>query len=159
MSDIPTGASRHIRFGLFELDLRSGDLRKSGTRLSLPEQPLQLLTALLERPGDLLTRDELQQRLWRGDVFVDFEHGLNAAVKRLREALGDSADSPTFVETVPRRGYRFIAAVEASEAQGLSGPVNASTQTSPQSSQHVESTLAREIRRCISDYLRRIAMT
>jgi DNA-binding winged helix-turn-helix (wHTH) protein len=111
MSDPPSGTSRLVRFGVFEIDLRSGDLRKGGTRLNLPEQPLQVLTALLERPGDLVTRDELRQRLWPGDTFVDFEHGLNAAVRRLRDTLGDSADVPRFVETVPRRGYRFVAPV------------------------------------------------
>jgi Tol biopolymer transport system component/DNA-binding winged helix-turn-helix (wHTH) protein len=98
-----------ITFGVFELDPRSGELRKSGARLNLQHQPLQLLSVLLERPGELVTRDELRKRLWPEDTFVDFEHGLNAAVKRLRDVLGDSADSPRFVETVPRRGYRFIA--------------------------------------------------
>ena len=98
-----------VRFGVFELDLRSRELRKSGGRLSLQQQPLQLLAVLLERPGELVTRDELRKRLWPDDTFVDFEHGLNAAVKRLRDTLGDSAGSPRFVETVPRRGYRFIA--------------------------------------------------
>jgi Tol biopolymer transport system component/DNA-binding winged helix-turn-helix (wHTH) protein len=111
--DSPASGSRLVRFGIFELDLRSGDLRKAGARLNLPDQPLQLLVALLERPGELVTRDELRQRLWAEDTFVDFEHGLNAAVKRLRDTLGDSADSPRFIETVPRRGYRFIAPVDS----------------------------------------------
>lgn len=115
MSDPPSGASRLLRFGVFELDLRSGDLRKAGARLNLPDQPLQILSALLERPGELITRDELRQRLWPIDTFVDFEHGLNAAVKRLRDTLGDSADTPRFVETVPRRGYRFIYPIVGSE--------------------------------------------
>jgi Tol biopolymer transport system component/DNA-binding winged helix-turn-helix (wHTH) protein len=100
-----------VRFGVFELDLRSGDLRKAGARILLQDQPRQILTALLERPGDLVTRDELRQRLWAGDTFVDFEHGLNAAVKRLRDTLGDSADTPRFIETIPRKGYRFVAPV------------------------------------------------
>jgi len=100
-----------VRFAVFELDLRSGELRKDDARLSLPEQPLQLLKCLLERPGELVTRDELRLALWPGDTFVDFEHGLNAAVKRLRDALGDSADTPRFIKTLPRRGYRFIAPV------------------------------------------------
>ena len=100
-----------IRFGAFELDLRTGELRKAGIRVSLPEQPFQVLKALIERPGDLVTREELRQRLWPAETFVDFEHGLNAAVRRLRDALGDSADVPRFVETLPRRGYRFIAPV------------------------------------------------
>ena len=102
-----------IRFGAFELDLRTGELRKSGVRINLPEQPFQVLKALLDRPGDLVTREELRQRLWPAETFVDFEHGLNAAVRRLRDALGDSADVPRFVETLPRRGYRFIAPVTA----------------------------------------------
>jgi TolB-like protein/DNA-binding winged helix-turn-helix (wHTH) protein/Tfp pilus assembly protein PilF len=100
-----------VRFGAFELDMRTGELRKSGVRISLPDQPFQLLKTLLDRPGDLVTRDELRQRLWSAETFVDFEHGLNAAVRRLRDALGDSADVPRFVETLPRRGYRFIAPV------------------------------------------------
>ena len=109
MSEAPAGAHRLVRFGVYELDLRSGELRKSGARLSLQQQPLQLLSVLLEQPGELVTREELRKRLWPDDTFVDFEHGLNAAVKRLRDTLDDSADSPRFVETVPRRGYRFIA--------------------------------------------------
>ena len=101
-----------VRFGVFELDRRSGELRKAGVRVSLQEQALQVLTLLLERPGDLVTRDELRQRLWPNGTFVDFEHGLNAVINRLRDTLGDSADTPRFVETVPRRGYRFIAPVD-----------------------------------------------
>jgi DNA-binding winged helix-turn-helix (wHTH) protein len=105
MSDTAAPAHRLVRFGVFELDLRSGELRKSGARLNLQQQPLQLLSVLLEQPGELVTREELHKRLWPDDTFVDFEHGLNAAVKRLRDTLGDSADSPHFVETdsIPRR--------------------------------------------------------
>jgi DNA-binding winged helix-turn-helix (wHTH) protein len=109
MSETSPGAPRLVRFSVYELDLTSGDLRKSGARLTLQQQPLQLLSVLLEQPGELVTREELRKRLWPDDTFVDFEHGLNAAVKRLRDTLDDSADSPRFVETVPRRGYRFIA--------------------------------------------------
>jgi DNA-binding winged helix-turn-helix (wHTH) protein len=101
-----------FRFGVFELDVASGVLRKAGARLSLQSQPLQVLTALLEHPGAVVTRDDLRQRLWADDTFVDFERGLNAAVKRLRDTLGDSADTPRYIETMPRRGYRFIAPVE-----------------------------------------------
>ena len=101
-----------IRFGVFELDARSGELRRSGVLLNLQDQPLKVLECLLERPGELVTREALRQRLWPGDTFVDFEQGVNAAVKRLRETLADSAESPRFVETLPRRGYRFIAPVE-----------------------------------------------
>jgi DNA-binding winged helix-turn-helix (wHTH) protein len=110
--DFSASAPGLIRSGIFELDLRSGELRKAGTRLNLQDQPFQILTALLERPDQLVTRDELRQRLWPTDTFVDFEHGLNAVVNRLRETLGDSVDTPRFIETVPRRGYRFIAPVE-----------------------------------------------
>jgi TolB-like protein/DNA-binding winged helix-turn-helix (wHTH) protein/Flp pilus assembly protein TadD len=102
-----------VRFAAFELNLRTGELRRSGVRISLADQPFQVLRALLNRPGELVTRDELRQRLWAAETFVDFERGLNAAVRRLREALGDSADVPRFVETLPRRGYRFIAPVSS----------------------------------------------
>ena len=105
-----------LRFGTFELEVRSGELRKAGVRVGLQEQSLQVLTLLLERPGDLVTRDELRQRLWPNGTFVDFERGLNAAIKRLRDTLGDSAESPRFIETLHRRGYRFIAPVELDAA-------------------------------------------
>lgn len=111
-----------VRFGAFELDLRTGELRKAGARVSLPDQPFQLLKALLERPGDLVTREELRQRLWPAETFVDFEHGLNAAVRRLRDALGDSAEASRFVETLPRRGYRFIAPVASPTAAAPPAP-------------------------------------
>jgi DNA-binding winged helix-turn-helix (wHTH) protein/tetratricopeptide (TPR) repeat protein len=100
-----------LRFGAFQLDVRTGELRKNGSTINLPEQPFQVLKTLLERPGELVTREELRHRLWSAGTFVDFEHGLNAAVRRLRDALGDSADTPRFIETLPRRGYRFIAPV------------------------------------------------
>ena len=100
-----------IRFGLFELDLKEGKLRKNGARIRLPQQPVQLLTMLLERPGEIVTREELRQRLWTSDVFVDFDHGLNKSIQKIREVLGDSADSPRYIETIPRTGYRFIAPV------------------------------------------------
>jgi DNA-binding winged helix-turn-helix (wHTH) protein len=93
------------RFGPFEADLQTQELRKQGARLRLPGQSFQILKMLLERPGELVTREELRTTLWPSDTFVDFEHGLNAGVNRLREALGDSADSPRLVETLPRRGY------------------------------------------------------
>jgi Tol biopolymer transport system component/DNA-binding winged helix-turn-helix (wHTH) protein len=98
-----------VRFGTFEVDLRLGELRKNGVRLKLTGQPFQILVILLEHPGDLVTREQLQRRLWPSDTFVDFDRGLNAAINRVREALGDSAENPRFVETLPRRGYRFIA--------------------------------------------------
>ncbi|HWQ03678.1 MAG TPA: winged helix-turn-helix domain-containing protein [Candidatus Nitrosotenuis sp.] len=110
-------ASRLVRFGVFEADLQTGELRKHGARVKLEGRPFQLLAVLLERPGELITREELQQKLWPADTFVDFEHGINTAVKRLRDVLGDSADSPRFIETLPRRGYRFIYPVASSSAR------------------------------------------
>ena len=101
-----------LRFASFELDVRSRELRSGGARVRLQEQPFEILRLMLERPGDVVTRDELRQRLWPDGTFVDFEHSLNAAVKRLRAALGDDAEHPRFVETLPRRGYRFIARLE-----------------------------------------------
>jgi Tol biopolymer transport system component/DNA-binding winged helix-turn-helix (wHTH) protein len=102
------------RFGAFEFDLRAAELRKNGVRLKIQDQPRQVLLELLQRPGEVVTREELRSLLWKENTFVDFETGLNTAVKRLRETLGDSADNPTFVVTLPRRGYKFIAPVEAS---------------------------------------------
>ena len=110
-------SSGSFRFGRFELDTRSGDLLNNGTTNRLADQPLALLIALLERPGELITRDELRQRLWPDGTFVDFDHGLNSAVNRLREALNDTAHSPRFVETVPRRGYRLLVPVTSSGTQ------------------------------------------
>jgi Tol biopolymer transport system component/DNA-binding winged helix-turn-helix (wHTH) protein len=104
-------SSRIIRFGAFEVDLHAGELRKSGIRLKLQEQPFQILSLLLEQPGEIVTREEFQKKLWPGDTFVDFEHGLNTAITKLRQALSDEADNPRFIETLPRRGYRFIAPV------------------------------------------------
>jgi DNA-binding winged helix-turn-helix (wHTH) protein len=101
------------RFGVFELDLNTGELRKGGVKLRLQGQPIQVLTLLLERAGDVVTREELRQRLWASDTFVDFDHSLNTAINKVREALGDSASSPRYVETLARRGYRFIAPVQA----------------------------------------------
>jgi TolB-like protein/DNA-binding winged helix-turn-helix (wHTH) protein/Flp pilus assembly protein TadD len=107
---------RRFRFGSFELDVRSGELRKQGRRIRLQDQPLQVLTVLLQRSGEVVTREELQKQLWPADTFVDFDHGLNKAINKIREALADSAGSPRFVETVPRRGYRFLADVTADDA-------------------------------------------
>jgi TolB-like protein/DNA-binding winged helix-turn-helix (wHTH) protein/Flp pilus assembly protein TadD len=125
----PIRSSRQIRFGAFEVDLRAGELRRKGLKVKLQEQPLQLLTILVEHRGDLVTREELQKTLWPGDTLVDFDHGLNKAVNKIRQALGDSAENPRFVETLGRRGYRFIADVvtvdEAPgplEITGLPGP-------------------------------------
>src|SRR5690349_17365399 len=102
------------RFGPFELDTDAGELCKHGAKIRLQEQPLKLLACLLEKPGSLISREELAQRIWPGGTFVDFEHGLNAAVTRLRRALCDSAESPRYIETVARKGYRFIAPISGS---------------------------------------------
>ncbi len=114
-----------VRFGAFEVDVRAGELRKNGVRIKLQEQPLQVLAMLLESPGKVLTREELQRKLWSTHTFVDFEHSLNAAVKRLREALGDSADNPRFIETLPRHGYRFIAPVQRASPANVQVPTPA----------------------------------
>jgi TolB-like protein/DNA-binding winged helix-turn-helix (wHTH) protein/Flp pilus assembly protein TadD len=111
-----------LRFGVFELDLRAGELHKHGLRVRLQEQPFQILAILLEHPGEVVTREELQQKLWPADTFVDFDHGLNKAVSKIREALGDSAESPRFVETVARRGYRFLADVKVAEEAPVRSP-------------------------------------
>jgi TolB-like protein len=106
-----------VRFAGFELDPQAGELRKNdGTRIRLQEQPLQILRILLEQPGRIIAREELRQKIWPSDTFVDFDHGINNAIKRLREALGDTADTPLYIETLPRRGYRFIGKAEVSVA-------------------------------------------
>src|SRR5215471_14813205 len=112
----PSGTTRKARFGLYEVDFRAGELRKNGRRIRLQDQPLQVLALLLENPGEVVTREEVRQKLWLGNTFVDFDHGLNNAINRLRQALNDSADSPRFIETLPRRGYRFIGEVTGETA-------------------------------------------
>lgn len=116
-------AGKIVRFGVFEADLLSGELRKNGTLIRLQEQPFQVLTMLLERPGELVTREDVRTKLWPADTFVDFDHSLNTAVNKLREALGDAAANPRFVQTVARRGYRFIAPVQESEKPPVSVPM------------------------------------
>src|SRR6266702_4643610 len=101
-----------VCFGEFEMDEHAGELRKEGIKVRLQEQPLQILQILLEHPGEVVTREDLRKRIWPSDTFVDFDHGINNAIKRLREALGDTAETPRFVETLPRRGYRFICCTE-----------------------------------------------
>jgi len=129
-----TPAAFLLRFGVFELDTVSGELRKNGLKIRLPEQSFQVLKLLLSRPGDVVTREELQQVLWTSDTFVDFEVGLNSAVRKLREALDDSAENPRFVETLPRRGYRFVGPVAAvdpvkvdADIAHIAGPTSAET--------------------------------
>ena len=114
----PGSTNKNVRFGSFDVDLRAGELRKNGVKIKLQGQPLEVLALLLEQPGQVVTREELQQKLWAGDTFVDFEHGLNKAISRVREALSDEADNPRFIETLPRRGYRFIAPVVGRETFG-----------------------------------------
>src|SRR3954447_24354230 len=105
---------RLMRFEDFEVDLRAGELRKDGGKLKLTGQPFQVLTILLEQPGEVVTREELQRRLWP-DTFVDVDHNLNTAINKIREVLGDSAESPRFVETLPRKGYRFIGPINGAD--------------------------------------------
>src|ERR1700733_5772910 len=107
--------TREVRFGVYKVDLRSGELYKHGLRLKLQDQPFKILVLLLERPGDVVTREELRQKLWPADTFVDFDTSLNTAIKKLRDALCDSAEKPRYIETLPRRGYRFIAQVETGD--------------------------------------------
>jgi DNA-binding winged helix-turn-helix (wHTH) protein/Tol biopolymer transport system component len=120
---VSENGTRSVRFGIFELDLRAGELRRNGSKIRLQEQPFQVLTVLLERPGEIVTREELQKKLWPADTFVDFDHSLNAAIRRLRDALGDSAENPRFVETVARRGYRFLAPINGAAATVAAQPI------------------------------------
>lgn len=116
------GLARRFRFGVFEADANTGELRRQGIRIKLNTQPFQLLVLLLERPGELLTREEIARELWPDGTFVDYEHGVNSAINRIREALGDTAGSPRFVETLARRGYRFLAPVEIISAEAAGQP-------------------------------------
>jgi cholera toxin transcriptional activator len=134
-------AAKSVRFGVFEVDLTTGELRKNGTLIRLQEQPFQVLAMLLERPGELITRDDLRKKLWSADTFVDFDHSLNTAVNKLREALGDAASNPRFVQTVARRGYRFIAPVQETKVV-LNDPAQAGLGTGhpgPQGASAVQS--------------------
>src|SRR5258706_6564489 len=124
MASAPNGNQR-IQFGIFEVDMKAGELRRNGTRVRLQEQPFQILTILLEHSGEVVTREELRGRLWPADPSVDFGHSLNAAVRRLRDALGDSAENPRFVETVARRGYRLLAPVNGTAPAPPQPPVGA----------------------------------
>lgn len=131
------GPARRYRFGIFEADPTTGELRRQGVRVKLNTQPFQLLCLLLDRPGQLLTREEICRELWPNDTFVDYEHGVNSAINRIREALGDTASSPRFVETLARRGYRFVAPVERIEngaaAPALPIPVDEANVSEPDS--------------------------
>jgi Tol biopolymer transport system component/DNA-binding winged helix-turn-helix (wHTH) protein len=121
MASAPKSANV-IRFGLFEVDLHARELRKSGVKLKIHEQPFQVLIALLERPGEVVSREELRRKLWQAETFVDYDHSINTAVNKLREALGDSADNPRFVETLARRGYRFLASVNGATSEASAAP-------------------------------------
>src|SRR5512147_401738 len=107
----PADPHRILCFGTFQVDLVSGELRRQGLKIRLQDQPFRLLVLLLDRAGDVVTREKVRETLWPADTYVDFDHSLNTAVRKLREALGDSAEAPRYVETIPRRGYRFIAPV------------------------------------------------
>lgn len=130
---MPTENSSICRFGPFEADLRELELRKRGTKLKLQEQPFQVLAILLRRAGETVTREELRAEVWPADTFVDFDHSLNTAINKIREVLGDSAASPHYVETVPKRGYKFIAVVESA-----AGVTAESTPSASQASTQVE---------------------
>src|SRR3954466_170993 len=106
------GSESLFHFGVFELDLRAGELRKRGIRIKIQEQPLQILGLLIDCPGEVVTREQIQKKLWDGDTFVDFDNAINSAIRKMRDALGDTSENPRFVETVARRGYRFIAPVD-----------------------------------------------
>jgi len=150
----PTRTNGIFRFGAYEVDLGSGELRKSGLRLRVQEQPFQVLLVLLERPSEVVTREELRQKLWPADTFVDFDHSLNTVINKLREALSDSAANPRFIETLARRGYRFLAPVEFVEKQIAPGrppaapvivaaPVNISGEPAPTEAPPTLSVLTR----------------
>ena len=132
-------ANRVFRFGSYQADARTGELHKQGARVRLQEQPFQVLVMLLERPGELVTREEIRERLWGAETFVDFDHSLNTAINKLRETLSDSAAEPRYIETLARRGYRFIAAAAAtssgsppgSRAASAMAPMAASLASAP----------------------------
>src|ERR1700722_7053714 len=124
MSSSAPPAARVLRFDAYELDLLAGELRKRGRKLRLQGQPLQVLAILVQSAGNLVTREELRNQLWPADTFVDFDHSLHNAIARIREALGDSPQTPTYIETLPRRGYRFIAPVEEVQAPSMPGESN-----------------------------------
>src|ERR1700757_3285707 len=130
-----------LRFGVFEVDVRSGELRKQGVRIKLQEQPFHVLTVLLQRAGEVVTREELRNQNWPADTFVDFDDSLNTSNNKLREALGDSADNPRFIETLPRRGYRFIASVTGVDGTA-SGTTTAARAVAPTRDRRIAVTAA-----------------
>ena len=145
MSD-PAVDPKLLRFGLFELDLEARELRKSGVRIKLQDQPFQILAMLLERSGEIVTREELQKRLWPEDTFVDFDLSLNSAVKKLRQALGDDSENPRFIETLYRRGYRFIGPVNGTSLPSAPTPGSAEAPPAPPVERPSPSVPARNFR-------------
>src|SRR5437763_9112351 len=138
---VQTPPARLLRFDNFELDTRAGELRKGGIKLRLQGQPLQVLATLMERAGNLVTREQLRAQLWPADTFVDFDHSLHNAIARIRAVLGDCAEQPRYIETMPRRGYRFIAAVEVvgvsqPELDAKLDPPHEVAQPSPPTTRH-----------------------
>src|SRR6266705_645544 len=123
-------AEAMVCFDVFQVDLRAGELRKEGRRVKLQEQPFRVLFLLLERAGEVVTREELREKLWPADTFVDFDHGLNSAVARLLEALRDSAEKPRFIETIAKRGYRFIAPLRSAAPAAAAPSTNPAEQSS-----------------------------
>jgi len=137
--EFATSQNRVFRFGMYEADAAAGELRKNGRKLKLQEQPFRVLLLLLKRPGAIVTREEVRQALWPADTFVDFDHGLNTAVNKLRDALDDTASNPRFIETLARRGYRFIAPVEV--VGGEPAPASPSSEEAPSQSSASQSSL------------------
>ncbi len=134
-----------VRFGLFEADLQTGELRKNGVKVPLQGQPFQVCAILLSRSGELVSREELRQQVWPEDTFVDFDHALNTAITKIRLALGDQADNPRFVETLPRRGYRFIAPVDKPNSPT---PATASSSKAPSRGSPTKARWISGCRRC-----------
>jgi cholera toxin transcriptional activator len=159
---ITTVPLRGYRFGNFELDLATGELRRRGLKVRLRGRPIDILMLLLERGGEVVPRDELRTRLWTPDTFVDFDHGLNSAMNKLRDALNDGADNPRFIETIPRRGYRFIAPIEvlapappASAASVATAPNSIPDEASARPSQPPPASAGAEVARAVWGWLRR----
>src|SRR5215831_18685346 len=138
-----------VRFGVFEADLAARELYKRGAPIRVQEKPFQILSLLLEHPGQIITREELKQKLWADGTFVDFERGLNTAVQKIRLALGDSTESPIFIETIPRRGYRFIAPITHSPS-GNGNPLDVDLSTEARSTRIFDGALARPDRDVLS---------
>src|ERR1700693_838507 len=129
--EVPAGSRTRLRYVLFEVDLASCEVHKSGRKVPLQEQPFRVLALLLEHPGEVITREELQAKVWPADTFVGFDEGINTAIRKLRVAFGDSADNPRFIETIPRRGYRFVAPVHEAAAAPAQLAENIAVENAP----------------------------